>query len=897
VDRLRALLLVGALSAAALSARGQGAGDIESRTITLVNALYQATDDADRERLAGELGELYRELLGAVQSSGRADERTRRAFVLAASALAYLPEDQIPVDEGPIELLQHCVEVAGTLERLLTTRDAAPGVAASSTRGQEDQEAKAKLVRELGERLIAAGRYEQCRALGMDWLDRLSAPRMRPRLMLQLATASRLQGRWDDALRWLDAASETVATLTVPEPPSLDETTLTADICGERGQVHLDLGKTDRAAHWFEREREALPGGAPIRRLNARLHEIGLRIAQNLPEVAVELASATLQDAELLNGWPSAKSELLVLRGIAELDAAWFHRESPARGDDLQVALADPHLTYATRLRALLILIREAIERSDFRQAREQLTEVEAELAGHSSERGFTPFSVEVAALQARWARKSGAAPDELRSALARLRAAYEQFLGEWSATPLCADGVGFLFFSNRRRIVADLIATTLAATGSESSAFEVLLRAQAMGSFAREHNLEAGGLADIRRDLLSEGEGLLVYLPAREEGHVFAVDRKQIVHASLRPAFEVAALRRDLFGLIADSAAATEPNATPRITEITSQLAAALLPAGIADAVRRWSKVTIVGADLFVSMPFEILPAPDGGTLGTDKAVCYLPSIPIGLALARQAHAAPGDDLTLDLCLVAAPTHGEAVRRRFPDLPELPFGAAERAQLCDPFDPARVAVFTGALASAEGLASHDASRARVLHLLTHGVYVPDEDRPAGLVLAATALHDGVLLGRDVEALHASPLVILSACGTGRAPLRQGDDGVNGLAGAFLRAGARAVVLSNADIDYRATLALMAAFHEHLRLGDAPAEALRKARAGLSADVRHAHPGLDSLIYVSGLGHTPLFARQESDRVARGGSVAAAVVLLLALTALIVRRRRADRSV
>src|SRR5262249_7199836 len=82
VDRLRALLGLGARSAAALPARGQGAGDIERRTITLVNALYQATDDADRERLAGELGELYHELLGVVQSSGRADERTRRAFVL-----------------------------------------------------------------------------------------------------------------------------------------------------------------------------------------------------------------------------------------------------------------------------------------------------------------------------------------------------------------------------------------------------------------------------------------------------------------------------------------------------------------------------------------------------------------------------------------------------------------------------------------------------------------------------------------------------------------------------------------------------------------------------------------------------------------------------------------------
>ena len=69
--------------------------------------------------------------------------------------------------------------------------------------------------------------------------------------------------------------------------------------------------------------------------------------------------------------------------------------------------------------------------------------------------------------------------------------------------------------------------------------------------------------------------------------------------------------------------------------------------------------------------------------------------------------------------------------------------------------------------------------------------------------------------------------------GAGRGPLRQGDDGRGTLAGAFLLAGAQAVLLSNADLELRASLKLGQVIHRNLAEGDTVAQALWRARRQL----------------------------------------------------------------
>ena len=111
----------------------------------------------------------------------------------------------------------------------------------------------------------------------------------------------------------------------------------------------------------------------------------------------------------------------------------------------------------------------------------------------------------------------------------------------------------------------------------------------------------------------------------------------------------------------------------------------------------------------------------------------------------------------------------------------------------------------------------------------------------------------------DVQAIDVPELVILSACGAARSPFRRGEDGVDHLGGAFLNAGARAVVLSHQDIEVESTVRMMGVFHTRLRAGDSPARALLEARRSLADDSGFDHPFFHSLIHVTGLGFEPLF--------------------------------------
>ena len=148
------------------------------------------------------------------------------------------------------------------------------------------------------------------------------------------------------------------------------------------------------------------------------------------------------------------------------------------------------------------------------------------------------------------------------------------------------------------------------------------------------------------------------------------------------------------------------------------------------------------------------------------------------------------------------------------------------------------------------------------IHLATHALV--DTERPdrSGVVLSQVglpnafeaamrgeAVSDGFLSTAEVLArwrLNAE-LVVLSGCGTGLGATSHGE-GFIGLATAFLRVGARTLLVSLWEVDDEATLHLMRSFYRHWRtdedLGARPkAEALRRARADLRArDARWQHP-------------------------------------------------------
>src|SRR5262249_12459498 len=200
-------------------------------------------------------------------------------------------------------------------------------------------------------------------------------------------------------------------------------------------------------------------------------------------------------------------------------------------------------------------------------------------------------------------------------------------------------------------------------------------------------------------------------------------------------------------------------------IRRCTEELGRRLLPQD-SRLFASWKGVYVVGADMLGGTPLEAL-SWQGQELGRAKAVCYLPSIPVGLALARRRAALPRGDL--DQLLVAAPTLPDDGTRA--SLAEISFDDATRRTLSAGY--ARTTVLTGKEATRSRLVEALARGPRVLDFLVHGGNDLYRELTGYLRLAPESGHpDGRLWCEDVLALDCtSPeLVLLGACGSACGP-------------------------------------------------------------------------------------------------------------------------------
>jgi tetratricopeptide (TPR) repeat protein len=193
-----------------------------------------------------------------------------------------------------------------------------------------------------------------------------------------------------------------------------------------------------------------------------------------------------------------------------------------------------------------------------------------------------------------------------------------------------------------------------------------------------------------------------------------------------------------------------------------------------------------------------------------------------------------------------------------------------------------RTNVYSGAMALKRVV--QQAASPRVVHLATHGFFLPDQEvknHPlgsnvpgdtensenedpmlrSGLYFAGADrtlsgkaspddLDNGVLTALEAGNLNlkGTELVVLSACNTGQGDVRNGE-GVFGLRRALEEAGAQEVLMSLWSVPDQETLELMKRFYSKWLSGIEIHEALKQAQLEMRAKVQAAHDGRDLPYY------------------------------------------------
>ncbi len=407
--------------------------------------------------------------------------------------------------------------------------------------------------------------------------------------------------------------------------------------------------------------------------------------------------------------------------------------------------------------------------------------------------------------------------------------------------------GAGFFHYGPPRDLISELVERCIDAEPGPAGlerALGWILKSQALGSMARLEAYEFDGFDKVRAALVTGSRGVLVYLPSPIQTHVFGFDSESLWHEKLERAWFIEKHREAFLydGLYTNERGQNYAN-------LATNLAHAIIPERVLAHMAHWKEVSIGGLGLTDYIPYEVLPFDGKQLFGQRFDVAYLPSVPIGVLLANRA--LPTSSATApSIALFLAPTTPAGLEQEFPPIV---LSEEQRKRLgCD--RPNEVAVWQADAATFMNLRTAAASGAKVLHLFMHGDPDPNRARPAGLLFAASDGSPARVSCQDIENLgQVPPIVILSVCGAQKGRKRKGEDGLTHLGGAFLAAGAQAVILSPDDLEVDGTLALVAFLQDHLLNGEAPARALAGAIEDLKRESAFTDPKFASM-HVMGLG-------------------------------------------
>jgi len=173
-------------------------------------------------------------------------------------------------------------------------------------------------------------------------------------------------------------------------------------------------------------------------------------------------------------------------------------------------------------------------------------------------------------------------------------------------------------------------------------------------------------------------------------------------------------------------------------------------------------------------------------------------------------------------------------------DMPDLPTAAEEVRVVGRMFKDASVKV--GSRASKQAFLS-GAGSAGLIHIASHGVFLPERPMDSYLALSGDPPRAGRLSATDVLGvdLTKARLVVLSACDSGRAEIGAGEE-VVGMTRAFLHAGTGALLATLWPLSDESAASIVEDFYTAIRAGQKPAAALTRAARKVKKDPRFSHP-------------------------------------------------------
>ena len=344
--------------------------------------------------------------------------------------------------------------------------------------------------------------------------------------------------------------------------------------------------------------------------------------------------------------------------------------------------------------------------------------------------------------------------------------------------------------------------------------------------------------LADLRSRVLGPDEVFLDALFGPEQLLLFACTREECRAALVPGAARLANRLRLYHELLSTPPPGGEEDAVNRamIVQASRELADTLL-APFAELIRSRQRVILAPDGALNLAPLATLLAPAGredGALLKEAAPRILSRVPAASVLAAlRDSAAPTRNAAGRILALAEPVTardplpgtGREVRWLERTFASVDAGLSDRGCAGEAWQTC--------------LAPYG-----VLHFAMHTAADDHSPWRSSIELGAAAADSGprmVSASEIATAKVGARLVVLSSCESARGAILSGE-GVQGLASAFLAAGARAVLATLWTVDDAVAARFMERFYEALANGESAAGAVGHAQAELRRDPRTAHP-------------------------------------------------------